>query len=463
MEGKRVPKRKTSLGNILIRVGICTLVLMLGLFGMSRLASLKKPPAEAQQSERPLRVSVVKAVPESIPVTISGYGEIRALNTVALSPEVAGRIVAIHPRLETGEQVSEGEVLIKIDPANYRTAVLEAEAAVAQTAVTIARLEKQQSIDTDRLATIERNRDLAEAEFKRVRRLFKRDKVGTRSGVERAEQAYNAAVDQADQLGQAVSLYPLQINEAKSAHAAARARLDLARTNLARCIVRAPFNGRIKTVAVEKDQYVNPGSMAVTLADDSQLEIHVPLDSRDARQWLRFQASAGEGGRAAATAWFGELEPLACTIRWTEQADHQHWRGYLHRVVQFDPQTRTVTVAVRIDAAAAAPPEPSGLPLVEGMFCRVDIPGRTLNQVVRLPRWAVSYEGKAFVVRDQRLQTTTVRVDHTEGDFSFIGEGIAPGDIVITTRLIDPLENSLVEFLEAPVASKDLLAAMNRG
>jgi RND family efflux transporter MFP subunit len=453
------PKPKRPVINILIRIGICTLVLLLGLLGMSRLAGMKKPPAEATQSERPLKVRVVKAVPEDIPVTISGYGEVRALNTVALSPEVAGRIVAIHPRLETGERAKAGEVLFQIDPANYRTAVLEAEAAVAQGKTSIARLEKQQEIDTSRLATIERNRDLAEAEFKRVQRLYQKDKVGTRSGVERAEQAFNAAVDQADQLDQAVSLYPLRINEARSAHAAAQARLALARTNLARCTVKAPFDGRIKQVAVEKDQYVNPGAVAVTLADDGQLEIQVPLDSRDARRWLRFRPSTG----AAATengAWFGELEPLTATLHWTEQADGNNWQGRLDRVVEFNPQTRTVTVAIRIDGQAAAPPVPGGLPLVEGMFCRVEIPGRTLQQAVRLPRWAVSYEGTAYLVRDSRLRTVRLRVNHTEGDFSFVTDGLATGDIVITTRLVDPLENRLVAYIDEPVATNDLLATV---
>jgi multidrug efflux pump subunit AcrA (membrane-fusion protein) len=453
------PKPKKPVINILLRIGICALVLVFGFFGMSRLAGMKKPPAEVTQSERPLKVRVVKAVPEDVAVNISGYGEVRALNTVALSPEVAGRIVAIHPRLEIGEQVTKEEMLFQIDPANYRTAVLEAESAVAQSEVTIARLVKQQEIDTARLKTIQRNRDLAEIEFKRVQRLYQKDKVGTRSGVERAEQAYNAAVDQADQLDQAVSLYPLRIKEAKSALAAARARLSLARTNLARCTVKAPFGGRIKQVGVEKDQYVHPGAVAVTLADDSELEIQVPIDSRDARRWLQFSTTSEAATNAAGSAWFDNLEPAVCAIHWTEQSDDTPWRGRLDRVVEFDPQTRTITVAVRIDAQAAVPPVPGGLPLVEGMFCRVDIPGHTLTRAVRLPRWAVSYEGTVYVVQDGRLHTARVQVNHTEGDFSFVTGGIATGQIVITTRLIAPLENSLVTYLDEPVASNDLLAA----
>jgi hypothetical protein len=211
-------------------------------------------------------------------------------------------------------------------------------------------------------------------------------------------------------------------------------------------------------VAVEKDQYVNPGAVAVTLADDSELEIQVPIDSRDARRWLRFR-NTSETATNAGSAWFDNLEPVVCAIHWTEQSDDIPWRGQLDRVVEFDPQTRTLTVAVRIDAPAAVPPVSGGLPLVEGMFCRVDIPGRTLARAVRLPRWAVSYEGTAYVVQDGRLRTTRVMVNHTEGDFSFVTDGITAGQIVITTRLIDPLENSLVAYLDEPVASNDLLAA----
>jgi hypothetical protein len=196
------------------------------------------------------------------------------------------------------------------------------------------------------------------------------------------------------------------------------------------------------------------------LADDRELEIQVPLDSRDARRWLRFRDLSAVAKNETDSAWFGDLEPVTCAIHWTEQSNGTPWQGRLDRVVEFDPQTRTITVAVRIDAQAAVPSVSGGLPLVEGMFCRVEIPGRTLARAVRLPRWAVSYEGTAYVVQDSRLRTTPVTVNHTEGDFSFVTDGIAPGEIVITTRLIDPLENSLVAYLDEPVASNDLLAAV---
>ena len=230
-----------------------------------------------------------------------------------------------------------------------------------------------------------------------MKQLYETDKVGTRSGVEAAEQRYNTAADLAAVMARALSLYPIQISEAKSSLAAARSRQEVAATNLARCEVRAPFKARLKMSAIEANQYVTPGMPALTLANDQTLEIQVPLDSRDARRWLIFQ----EGGSPRDSAWFGQLKPVVCRIRWTEDPGGSGWEGRLHRVVKFDQETRTVTVAVRVGAGEAHSTDGRGLPLVEGMFCAVEIPGRDLPGVFRLPRWAVSFENTVFVSRER--------------------------------------------------------------
>jgi hypothetical protein len=103
-------------------------------------------------------------------------------------------------------------------------------------------------------------------------------------------------------------------------------------------------------------------------------------------------------------------------------------------------------VAVRLDAGDAAAGSRGAMPLVEGMFCSVQIPGRTLTGVFRLPRQAVSFENTVYTVVDNRLKTVSVNVARLEGDFAYIAEGLNPGDTVVTTRLIDPLENTLLEI-----------------
>lgn len=451
MKSKPTTRRLKPSFNILVRILACTLILSVGILGMARLASLKKAPVEAVGGEQALRVETLTVQPVDIPLFITGYGEVRALNTVTIAPEIAGTIVKLHPRLEAGATVPAGELLFQIDPANYMAAESEARAGVAQWESAIARLEKQAAIDTRRLKTLRRNQDLAQKEFNRIRTLFTTDSVGTRSGVDRTEQAYNAAKDLADQMGQAVTLYPIRIKEAESALAAARARLTLAAANRRRCTVTAPFTARIKTVALEMNQYVQPGQGVVTLADDSVLEIQVPVDSRDARKWLVFDRQPAP----LKTGWFSGLSPAVCQIHWTEDKSGHVWPGRLDRIVQFDRQTRTLTVAVRVDADRAAGANAGQLPLVEGMFCEVKIPGKTLKQVFKVPRQAVSFGNTVYTADSRnRLKTLAVEVSRVEGEYALVSAGLNPGDRIIVTRLIDPLEHSLLETENAPAAGE---------
>ena len=425
----------------------CALIVLAGLVGMIALAGMKKPPAMAKQEERAIPVQATTATPRDYPVTITGYGQARCLTEVTVSPEVAGRVVATHPQLKVGRVIPRGELLFRIDTVNYAAGLKEAEASVTQWQNTVARLKKQLAIDETRLKTLRRSAKLAQSEFERVRRLFETDRVGTRSGVDQAERAYNSAADQADAMAQAVSLYPLQIREAESSLTSARARLDVARTNLARCEVKAPFTARIKAVNLETGQYVTSGTPALTLADDTVLEIQVPLDSRDARNWLQFENAPGD---SQTTAWFGKLKPASCTLRWTEDKTGSAWTGTLNRVVEFDNQTRTLTVAVRVTAEAAAGNGRVALPLVDGMFCAVDIPGRAMQNVIRLPRQAVTFENHAYLAGDDlRLKTVTVDVVRSEGEYVYVDGGITIGEKVIVTRLVDPLENSLLKIIDA--------------
>jgi membrane fusion protein, multidrug efflux system len=434
-------KEKTR-RHLKIRIAVCALILLVGIAGFLALASLKKPPAEAENGERPLKVTVQAVKAQSIPITVTGYGQVRALNVVQLSAQVGGQVVSVHPRLEVGEVIAQGELLLRIDPRDYTAAVSQSRAEVAQWTSVVQRLRKQSVIDGERLKNLERSRDLAKTEFGRVQTLFETHSVGTQSGVDRAEQAYNVSADQADQMAQAVALYPIRIKEAQSTLSAAKSRLQQAKVHLQRCEVHAPFTGRLTLVTVEQGQFVAPGSALVALADDTVLEIQVPLDSRDVRKWLRF----ADRGASTGGAWFGQPEAVACRIRWSEDKQGHVWSGRLHRVVAFDQKTRTITVAIRVQAAAAQS-ENGGLPLVEGMFCAVEIPGRQLPRAFQVPRSAVSYTNTVFMAQGNRLKTKTVRVARVDDDYAYITEGLQEGDRVIITRLVDPLENSLLEIL----------------
>ena len=385
---------------VFISIVFSAIFLLIGVMGMAMLASLKTPPAEARNGERPLRVEVLHVEQEDVPVFIIGYGEVKALNVVPIAPEVSGKIVKIHPRLEAGELIPKGEILFELDPSDYLTLY---------------------KTSKDRLKVLKRSQELAKKEYERMRVLFERDNVVSQASIDTAEKAMLSAADLTSQIAQVQ---------------------EQAETDLARCKVRAPFNARIKLVSLEKNQYVTPGQNVVTLADDSVLEIQLPLDSRDARKWLRFNGEKTNGR----TAWFSGLEQVSCKIRWTESNNGQTWNGRLHRVVKFDQETRTLLVAVRVDVETATKKNPRSLPLVEGMFCSVEILGRTLHKVFRLPRQAVSFENTVYTAVDNRLRTVPVEVVRIDGEYAYVAEGLNVGDTVVITRLIDPLENALLEI-----------------
>jgi len=437
---KETAKKMASMGLPLV---LAAVILVTGFGGLVFLRSLKQEPAAAEPGEPVLRVEAMPVEPEDVPVLISGFGTVKSLHEVPVAPEVAGVVTEIHPRLDMGETIPEGALLFQIDPRNYRNALDQAEAAVAQASSQIDRLRQQFAQDEERLKTLERSRDLARDQFLRVKELYETEDVGTRSAVEQAEVNYNQARDATDQLRQAVTLYPTRIREAESGLAAARAQRDLAAVNLERTEVRAPFEARLKLVEVKAGQYVAPGHPVLVLADDSILELSVPLDSRDMRQWLRFDARAPE----SALGWFGEVTSVPCRIFWTEAEGHEGWTGTLHRVERFDQTTRTVTVAVRVAGAEAAGVA-AGLPLVEGMFCRVEIPGKAMEGVYRLPRWAVTFEGKVYLAQGDRLKVEHVEVLRNQGDDAFV-RGLSPGDHVIVTRLVNPLPNTRLEIVAA--------------
>jgi multidrug efflux pump subunit AcrA (membrane-fusion protein) len=64
------------------------------------------------------------------PVAIVAFGNVEPARLVSLSPDVSGRVIAVHDKLEPGALVKKGEVLLRIDPADYLIGVQRARAAL---------------------------------------------------------------------------------------------------------------------------------------------------------------------------------------------------------------------------------------------------------------------------------------------------------------------------------------------
>jgi len=388
---------------IIIRVIACLIILLIGFGGFTFLKGKKKAPVQEKQVESVLRVEAVAATFKDVAVQIEAHGELRSIRMVEIAAEVAGSIVEVHPRLQTGEVIAEGELLFAIDDRDYHS---------------------EYESNKIRLAILQRDKEISTKEFERVRTLFEKNKVGTEAGVEKAEREANSSADRLAQVQHAMT------------------RADI---KLERCKVFAPFTCRITSKKIEKGQYVAPGKIVLGLADDSVLELEVPLDSRDAFQWLQFVKSKRDKP-AATGAWFASVKPVHCEVAWTENPKNKAI-GILNRISSFDEKTRTVKVVLQVDSKQFAK-QNRPMPLVSGMFCRVAIPGESMKQVVELPRWAVSFEDNVYIIRDGRLETVAVQVVRVQNNKAYISKGLKPGDMVITTRLVNPLERSLVQVIK---------------
>jgi multidrug efflux pump subunit AcrA (membrane-fusion protein) len=430
------------------------IILIISAVGCVILLNLKKAPAEAStaREEKPLHVEVIAVSPERIPTAVTGYGLVSPLEEVPIASEINGTVVWKHPNLIEGGVIEKGAKYLEIDPAPYEARVRDAQAVIAQWETTVRRLEVEWANEKERLVSLRRSFELAEAEYNRAK-LTAEQGIGSQADVDKAEREFVDAQERIAAAERDIALYPIRIEETKNQLASAQEKQSLATLDLAKTELHAPFTARVKSVNIAPNQLVMFGETIAVLADDSVLELHVPLDGREARRWLRYDSAA----RRPETHWFGALDPVACEIRWTEDPERHSWEGQLHRITAFDEESRTLTVAVRVNGSQALPREGDAFPLVEGMFCQVTIPGRDMQDVYRLPGGTVTIANTVYIVENDRLRTVPVVVERAKDDVVFVSSGLEPGQQVITTRLINPLENTLCAVVHSDAAQEAAL------
>ncbi len=419
---------------------LCGVLGFVGVVGFTTLATSRTPPETAENKVLPIKSKAIVACPRDVQTVLRGFGEIRAWCQTEISAEVSGRITEVHPRLRKGETIRAGEILFAVDSADYasRVAELDSEASMASNAA--ARIAVEQQAERERLDLLQRSLELESANLERAQNLYAKNAVGSQASVDAAEREYNAIADQARALRATVELHPIQVSDATLRVESVTAALERARRDLARCRVAAPYDARLVETRVEKDQWVASGSALLTLSDDSIREVLVSLDATTAREQLSFEPSTdSENG------WFGSPSPVDCRLFMPDQPNENPVAiGRMHRIVQIDRETRMVTVAIRLDGSASA----TSWPVADGMFCRIEIPGRRFDGVFAVPRHALNRRNEVYCAVEGVLKTTPVHVVHVDRENAYIDRGLAQGDVVLVSRLVNPPDLSPVAIEE---------------
>lgn len=339
-------------------------------------------------------VRVVPAPSAAGPVVIRGEGSVAPLRQVNLVPQVGGEVVHVSPSLVNGGAFDSGELLVRIDPEDYRLAVTLARAKVEDAE------SKLQTLQAESAAALEEWR------------FHRRDKG---SGGEPPP----------------LLVKEPQLQAAKAQLAAQRAELRRAELSLERTEIHAPFNGRVSKESVDKGQVVTAGQSLATLYGTDAAEVVVPLQPEDLA-WFDIPGfTNGEGPGAEAV------------VRGRIAGEERTWRGRVLRSEgRLDEKTRMLGVVVGVDDPYGTRP-----PLAVGLFVRVEILGKPLAGAVRIPRAALRQGDVAWVVEDGRLRFRPVTVARTQGDEALVTSGLKEGDLVAVSRLDEATDDMAVRVV----------------
>jgi membrane fusion protein, multidrug efflux system len=199
-----------------------------------------------------------------------------AAHSVLISPKASGYIAAV--LVGDNEHVKAGQVIARIDPRDYQTALAEARANVAAAEGNIATLRRQIA---EQKLTVEQARQSVvadEAALTYAQQNYRRYTDLARTGYGPVQQAQQAAADirekQAtltrDTTGvaaarQRVRVYRAQLAQAEAALAQQQASERQAALNLGYTTITAPFDGTVGNKTTQVGQYVQAGTQLMAL------------------------------------------------------------------------------------------------------------------------------------------------------------------------------------------------------
>ena len=332
---------------------------------------------EDQQAKQPQKAQVkaMKVIQRDTPLTSEFAGQILAANEVKVQSKVTGNVVEKY--VVGGQFVSEGQPLYKIDSRNYESAVLKAQADLAQSEATL---------------------NNAKIDLYRDQKLLE-----------------DAAIAE-----QVVTTQAAQVRAYEAQFKANEALLQTAIDNLEDTMIYSPMSGQLSVDDVAVGTFVSAGQTnLVTIGSSNPIYAQFSVSEAEYLKFLNVQALKSE------------QMTIDVTLTLADGTEYP----FVGRIVESDRELANNTGSLTIKALF---PNPSGL-LLPGMFARVKLSGDTRPNSILVPQRAVQQLlGKSFVMvvgKDGKSETRTVELDDKVGSYYIIKSGITPQDTVIVEGL----------------------------
>ncbi len=197
-------------------------------------------------------------------------------DVTAVAPRVAGYVRAV--AVDDNQRVRAGDVLFRIDDADYQARVGQAEADVRARRAALATLERQHRLQQAQIRQAQATLRIRQSATHRaaldhrrhaslleVHASSRQTYELARAEAEQAAAAEQGALAQLDAERRRLDVIAAQVDEARAAEAAALARLELARIDLGNTVVRAPVDGVVGNRQIRVGRYVQPGTQALAL------------------------------------------------------------------------------------------------------------------------------------------------------------------------------------------------------
>jgi len=389
-----------------------------------------RPEAERRIIEETGRlVEVFAAKAEKVQMYIEAYGTVEPREALKLVAEVRGQIVEISSSFKEGDFVKKGTRLIQIDPRTYKLEVQRRNVQIKQAEAEIKRLQQEVLNLQARIKIAKSDVSLAEGEYFRLKKLIDR-KVIAQSTVDKAEQQYLASRQRLQTLENQLALTGPQKEQLLAQRDLTKVLFQEAQLDLERSGIIALFDGWVLDKTVEVGQHVNVGQNMGRIYSAGDLDIEVRIPVKDFK-W--FPADLNQGAAVEAD------------IIFETDGAQRTWNGRVSRIkAEMDDRTRTLPMVVEVDEASGPAENQGSLRLRPGMFVRVKIKGKAVDQAFVLPRYVVYPGDIVYTVEDNRLKIKPVNVLRAYKDSVIVSQGLAEGDQIIKTPFADATDGMLV-------------------
>ena len=326
-------------------------------------------------------------------LSVSSEGNVQPSIETKLVAQVAGEVVELSSSLVAGGDFSKGDVLLKLDPRDYEIALARSQAALS-------RAQAEQRYAAEETARI---RSLYGEELASIAQL---------QSAERLLAVANAALDDASA-------------------AVKRARFDLERSAFT-----APFNGRVRAENVDIGQFLSKGALIATLYDTDRLQVRLPLADAQLAYLDPSYAQTGLAGD----------EPADVLLTADYAGDTQTWSAKLLRT-EGDISTKSRFLHVIVEVTETL--NSNGVRLPVGLFVDAVITGRTVDNLVSLPRTALRPDNSVMVIDDSnQLHFRDVTIFKLSDSDVLISEGLASGERISISPLQFVVEGMPVTVID---------------